>query len=684
MASNDLEKFRTEWKNELQGSKVIPDKRRGQGSIAVDPTLAIDIVLPENISNNQKSNPTNCSECRVHPAFRENNKCHTCLFITKQNKEHKTNTQFYPFRIVDGLLNSKDQIKQSQNLETEFLSNTKVTSTCGKKRKYDAFGNEDVKDIFSNKQGRKEDDKESYLDLFIADLDEINEIPFFDLTVPREVAIKIFEPLDLKDLCRCSQVSKSWKSLADDELLWCRICHKLGYEQDTDAVEKRKWKTVVRHHIEVERKLVYNWKNRLGSFTQLQHVHGGILCAVNSSGDNIVAGYTNGDVKLWNVSEQFDCLYQPSNTSLVINENTEDGTIPNHVTHVGVSPTFVVAAYRQGNVDIWKTDEGDCTVPVHVIECHDRRGLRAVGIAQHSDLVYTISGPLDISFVHICQECTEQGFNKTRAINIMDHISASTILEEPAAYSKPQLVIATKFHVNLYKTEDSNADIFSHVTNIHNVIGSPVTCMDVRSSPSQLAVGLGSYGGALDPYRVKVYDANSGKLVSTLYNHTWTVTCVNIADSPDNLLTTGSGDRRVRVFDLRSENMTHLLSGHSSQVNTVQMDDIKIVSGGDDGFVRVWDLRMTKKLWEIHNRHPVKHCHFTKDRLILGNVPTSKMPFVDEFESVTHRRYRGSIQIYDFSVDQTTQGVPDICLSTYDEPEASHYNISLAMPYDKL
>lgn len=59
---------------------------------------------------------------------------------------------------------------------------------------------------------------------------------------------------------------------------------------------------------------------------------------------------------------------------------------------------------------------------------------------------------------------------------------------------------------------------------------------------------------------------------------------------------------RVRVFDLRSEDLTHQFPGHSSQVNTVQMDEVKAISGGDDGFVRVWDLRMVKKLWEIHNR----------------------------------------------------------------------------------
>jgi hypothetical protein len=48
--------------------------------------------------------------------------------------------------------------------------------------------------------------------------------------------------------------------LADDELLWCRICHELGYEREAQAVEKTKWKAVVKHHVEQERKLVYNWK----------------------------------------------------------------------------------------------------------------------------------------------------------------------------------------------------------------------------------------------------------------------------------------------------------------------------------------------------------------------------------------------------------------------------------------
>lgn len=47
-------------------------------------------------------------------------------------------------------------------------------------------------------------------------------------------------------------------------------------------------------------------------------------------------------------------------------------------------------------------------------------------------------------------------------------------------------------------------------------------------------------------------------------------------------------------------------------------------------------------------------------------------------------RLRGTISIYDFTVDQLTEGVPEECLSTFDQPEAYNYNIRLAVPYDNI
>lgn len=59
---------------------------------------------------------------------------------------------------------------------------------------------------------------------------------------------------------------------------------------------------------------------------------------------------------------------------------------------------------------------------------------------------------------------------------------------------------------------------------------------------------------------------------------------------------------RVRVFDLRTGSSVVSLYAHHMGVTTVQADDWKIVSGGGEGLVSVWEMRIGAKLWEMHNR----------------------------------------------------------------------------------
>lgn len=60
---------------------------------------------------------------------------------------------------------------------------------------------------------------------------------------------------------------------------------------------------------------------------------------------------------------------------------------------------------------------------------------------------------------------------------------------------------------------------------------------------------------------------------------------------------------RVRIHDLRTDRTALLLSAHQFGVSAVQMDDWKVVSGGEEGLVSVWDYRMNQKLWEVHSRY---------------------------------------------------------------------------------
>ena len=59
---------------------------------------------------------------------------------------------------------------------------------------------------------------------------------------------------------------------------------------------------------------------------------------------------------------------------------------------------------------------------------------------------------------------------------------------------------------------------------------------------------------------------------------------------------------RVRVYDTRLVDPVIVLRGHAGVVKCVQMDDWKVVSGGKDGMIIVWDQRMANKLWEQHHR----------------------------------------------------------------------------------
>lgn len=116
----------------------------------------------------------------------------------------------------------------------------------------------------------------SLVDQLIEDIDEVTSIPFFDLSLPREVGIQIFSHLDFKDLCACAQVSKSWKILAEDELLWYHVGCQLGYvrRRNCAVVDQENWKAIVQHSMLEERSLRRNWKERICKVSGLEFERG--------------------------------------------------------------------------------------------------------------------------------------------------------------------------------------------------------------------------------------------------------------------------------------------------------------------------------------------------------------------------------------------------------------------------
>ncbi|XP_072921570.1 F-box/WD repeat-containing protein 8 [Hemitrygon akajei] len=508
--------------------------------------------------------------------------------------------------------------------------------------------------------------KESLLDQLISDLNEINEIPFFDIDLPYELALRIFEYLGRTELGRCAQVSKTWKVIAEDEVLWYKHCLKEGYQTKADIGDFTGWKAVLRDSLQKKKTLRTNWKNRIGAASQLQYDVGGILCDAHSCNGMVVSGYTSGDVRMWDISTwDSSALYLGTSRS-----SAELGPQP-HVSFVRINSTIAVAAYKGGAVDVWSTVLA--REPIHHYQ--HSQDIQSMAIATDSAVIATSSG-----YQVRLESTDEKGYWQNACqFELQKWVSYLQLVPDALSTDGNETLLAAAEDTVYLLRPDTEPKV------LHSIYGNTVTCLDV--STNWVACGVRNFGWIMsEGNKVHVYCLQTAQPLATLGNAAGDYTCVNLRDSPPYLAITGNKDRKVRVYDLRTNTAVISLYGHQLGVSCVQMDDWKIVSGGEEGLVCVWEQRMGTKLWEIHSRHPVRHLRFSAHTLITANIPNEKCPrgaSIMDDDLTAHRRHRGIIYIYDFSVNKSAPVIP-ICRSSYDEDVGYNYNIALSMPYDQI
>lgn len=499
----------------------------------------------------------------------------------------------------------------------------------------------------------------------ISDLNEINEVPFFDVQLPYELALQIFQNLGRKELGRCAQVSKTWKVLAEDEVLWYRVCQQEGFLPDAKISDCACWKHALRDSLAKENTLRANWKNRIGAVNQLQYELGKVLCDVHSSDGVVIAGYTSGDVRLWDTRtwDYTAPILEPTR------DTAEPGQQP-HVSFVRINNSLAAAAYEDGTIDVWSLMIG--REPVHHYQ-HNQK-IQALALETEGVAIATASG-----FNIKVESPDDRGYWQTSAqFTIQKLVNFLHLVPDTGGI--PVSVAAAEEEVYLLRSGQPSQIL-------HSVYGHPVTCLDV--SPTMAVFGVKSYGWMMNEgNKILVYSLQTGQRLTTLGNSAGDFTCINMKDSPPNMLVTGNKDRKVRVYDIRTNNSLCSLYAHQLGVSAARMDDWKIVSGGEEGLVCVWDQRMGTKLWETHARHPVRHIWFNAHSLITANIPDEKSPrgaCITDDDLTAHRRHRGIIYSYQFSVDHLArESILPICRSSYDEVIGYNYNIGLAVPYDNV
>src|SRR5206468_1234834 len=114
----------------------------------------------------------------------------------------------------------------------------------------------------------------------------------------------------------------------------------------------------------------------------------------------------------------------------------------------------------------------------------------------------------------------------------------------------------------------------------------------------------GKFAAAGADHKIRVHDAQTGKLLKTLTGHKGGVTA--LAFLGHDRLASAAGDRLVKVWDL-TDGTARDLSGHTSAVLAVAADAAGrlVVSGSADKTVRGWDPATGKAAWTWDGRSAV-------------------------------------------------------------------------------
>ncbi|ORX59430.1 WD40 repeat-like protein [Hesseltinella vesiculosa] len=80
-----------------------------------------------------------------------------------------------------------------------------------------------------------------------------------------------------------------------------------------------------------------------------------------------------------------------------------------------------------------------------------------------------------------------------------------------------------------------------------------------------------------------------GETFKTLSGHEASILCVDFSHKKGTLVSS-SLDHTVRVWDLRRGICSGQLDGHTNVVRCLQLDDMRLLTGSDDGLIKQWDI----------------------------------------------------------------------------------------------
>ncbi|XP_043224950.1 F-box/WD repeat-containing protein 7-like isoform X2 [Amphibalanus amphitrite] len=372
--------------------------------------------------------------------------------------------------------------------------------------------------------------------------------------LPRELALHVLSFLPAGDLLRAAQTCRSWRQLAEDNLLWREKCRELQVDDPQELIAFRRrhaissepdssvWKQAYIRRMRIEA----NWRSRELPEPKVLNGHDDhVITCLQFSEQWIVSGSDDNTLKVWSASSG-RCLRTLVGHTGGVWSSQMDGLT-------------VVSGSTDRTLKVWNADTGQCKHTLYghtsTVRCMHLHGKKVVSGSRDATLrVWDIE----------TGECEHV---------LMGHVAAVRCVQYNG-----KLVVSGAYDY-MVRVWNPDREECLHTLQGHN-----------NRVYSLQFDGVHVVSGSLDT-SIRVWDVETGQCKHTLMGHQSLTSGMELKN---NILVSGNADSTVKVWDIVSGQCLQTLSGankHQSAVTCLQFQNNFVMTSSDDGTVKLWDVK---------------------------------------------------------------------------------------------